>query len=150
MSIEGIVRPFTAPAALSTRRIVTSKATDTNGAASLTWGAAGQIASGVKQPDSTITWSLSCCDHTWTQKGAPITEDVNVPILDKSGKDTGDYVVVKRVKQIKVANSNKDGCDDSIANRSYVAAAVKSTLADFSTSISGNKDCNATYNYKWK
>lgn len=149
MNLESIIRPFIAPDAISTRRIIIAKDEDTTDAPTTTWGAVGTLAQGVKQPADGVNFAVFCCDDTWVQQGAPITEDVHVPIRDTAGNDTGDYVVLRRVKQVKMKDSKKSGCEDSLNSISYVASYVETSLAAFDSAVTPNKSCNATYKYKW-
>lgn len=146
--LENIVRPWVAPSTISTKRIIKSVEDDTAAAPTITWGQLGTLAEASKQPPDGIGFQVNCCDDTWIQKGAPITEDVEIPIKDKNGKQIG-TVVVKRVKQVKMKDSKKGGCEDSQESISYVASAVKTSLDEFTSSANLAKTCNATYKYNW-
>lgn len=145
---EQIVRPFQSRPVVTTRRIVpsVSDGSDT-GTAVLMWGEAGKIELGAKQEEGDLAsagFTTNCCDDTWSQKGTPITDDIDNPVTTSGGAQVGTFTT-RRIRQISFQNKKNGPCDSDFTEFSYAAAGVAEVIAGLEADMPASKNCNATF-----
>jgi len=111
---EQLVRPFTARAIITTRRVVPVKIDDTPEDAAITWGSTGKLPQGAVQPKSTnleniesVGFNIRGSIDKFHQTSRE-SEQVAVPIRDNGGNQIG-TATIDRAKEIVYAGRNSKG-----------------------------------------
>jgi hypothetical protein len=146
MMFEQLVRPFQSRPVTTTRRIVPVVTEAVPETAVISWGKAGTVPVGVRQPDGvdlenieTTGFRLRDCSQKWKQTSR-LGEDVDIPIKTPAGTEIG-KVTADRTKEITFGRRETAETQPF----SYAAVGVAQVIAGLRRDIPGSNSCDAEY-----